>query len=236
MRYIICILIIAILQIIPGLFKYQDYVYDKDKTEYDLAKAEYDSVTIINRNNVLDSLTNAWISTNDTVLRKIKKIKKTPEYGELGYYQKTGRMECEENYRGKLICEPEKQWVTTDYYISGYKKDTIWTEGYKTRDEWTKKASAFAKTEAIKIYPDFHEYNGHEFHYMIKSNSGLDNFLGFIYFVGMAFCFFGLMFNFWNWIESKYNGLWTLFGFFISIIALVSYVMVFIAIWSFLYK
>lgn len=80
-------------------------------------------------------------------------------------------MECEENYRGKLICEPEKQWITTDYYISGYKKDTIWTEGYKTRDEWLKKADDFAKSEAIKIYPDFHEYNGHEFHYLIKAET-----------------------------------------------------------------
>lgn len=169
---IIFVIIISIaLQLIPSSKWYQDYIYDKDKTEYDLAKAEYDSVTIINRNNILDSLTNVWISANDTALRRIKKIKKTPEYGELGYYQKTGRMECEENYRGKLICEPEKQWITTDYYISSYKKDTIWTEGYKTRDEWLKKADDFAKSEAIKIYPDFHEYNGHEFHYLIKAET-----------------------------------------------------------------
>ena len=168
---IFVIIISIVLQLIPSSKWYQDYIYDKDKTEYDLAKAEYDSVTVINRNNVLDSLTNAWISANDTALRRIKKIKKTPEYGELGYYQKTGRMECEENYRGKLICEPEKQWITTDYYISSYKKDTIWTEGYKTRDEWLKKADDFAKSEAIKIYPDFHEYNGHEFHYLIKAET-----------------------------------------------------------------
>lgn len=168
---IFVIIISIVLQLIPSSKWYQDYIYDKDKTEYDLAKAKYDSVTIINRNNILDSLTNAWISANDTALRRIKKIKKTPEYGELGYYQKTGRMECEENYRGKLICEPEKQWITTDYYISGYKKDTIWTEGYKTRDEWLKKADDFAKSEAIKIYPDFHEYNGHEFHYLIKDET-----------------------------------------------------------------
>lgn len=168
---IFVIIISIVLQLIPSSKWWQDYIYDKDKTEYDLAKAEYDSVTVINRNNVLDSLTNAWISANDTALRRIKKIKKTPEYGELGYYQKTGRMECEENYRGKLICEPEKQWITTDYYISGYKKDTIWTEGYKTRDEWLKKADDFAKSEAIKIYPDFHEYNEHEFHYLIKDET-----------------------------------------------------------------
>lgn len=201
MKKIIIIFIILIsiaLQLIPGSKWYQDYVYDKDKTEYDLAKAEYDSVTAINRNNVLDSLTNAWISANDTTLRKIKKIKKTPEYGELGYYQKTGRMECEENYRGKLICEPEKQWVTTDYYISGYKKDTIWTEGYKTRDDWLKKANDFAKSEVIKIYPDFHEYNGHEFHYLIKN--GTYSFVFLLYLV-LSAILYGLVIKFYsNWI------------------------------------
>ena len=190
---IFVIIISIVLQLIPSSKWYQDYIYDKDKTEYDLAKAEYDSVTVINRNNVLDSLTNAWISANDTVLRRIKKIKKTPEYGELGYYQKTGRMECEENYRGKLICEPEKQWITTDYYISGYKKDTIWTEGYKTRDEWLKKADDFAKSEAIKIYPDFHEYNGHEFHYLIKSDTY--SFLFLLYLV-LSAILYGLVIRF----------------------------------------
>ena len=126
---------------------------------------------------------------------ELKKIKKTPEYGELGYYQKTGRMECEENYRGKLICEPEKQWITTDYYISGYKKDTIWTEGYKTRDEWLKKADDFAKSEAIKIYPDFHEYNGHEFHYLIKSDTYF--FLFFLYLV-LSAILYGLVITFFS--------------------------------------
>lgn len=192
---IFVIIISIVLQLIPSSKWYQDYIYDKDKTEYDLAKAEYDSVTVINRNNVLDSLTNAWISANDTALRRIKKIKKTPEYGELGYYQKTGRMECEENYRGKLICEPEKQWITTDYYISGYKKDTIWTEGYKTRDEWLKKADDFAKSEAIKIYPDFHEYNGHEFHYLIKSDTYF--FLFFLYLV-LSAILYGLVIIFFS--------------------------------------
>lgn len=192
---IFVIIISIVLQLIPSSKWYQDYIYDKDKTEYDLAKAEYDSVTVINRNNVLDSLTNAWISANDTALRRIKKIKKTPEYGELGYYQKTGRMECEENYRGKLICEPEKQWITTDYYISGYKKDTIWTEGYKTRDEWLKKADDFAKSEAIKIYPDFHEYNGHEFHYLIKSDT---YFFLFLLYLVLSAILYGLVIIFFS--------------------------------------
>jgi len=202
-------------QIIPGMYYYQDYVYDKDKTEYDLAKTEHDSITIINRNNIIDSLTNAWISVNDTTLRKIKKIKKTPEYGELGYYQRTGRMECEENYRGKLICEPEKQWITTDYYISGYKKDTIWTEGYKTRDEWLKKANDFAKSEAIKIYPDFHEYNGHEFHYLIKSNvtsTGLGMLITFILIILIAI-WYGFLFKFiGGYIEEQFNTLLAFFA------------------------
>lgn len=192
---IFVIIISIVLQLIPSSKWYQDYIYDKDKTEYDLAKAEYDSVTVINRNNVLDSLTNAWISANDTALRRIKKIKKTPEYGELGYYQKTGRMECEENYRGKLICEPEKQWITTDYYISGYKKDTIWTEGYKIRDEWLKKADDFAKSEAIKIYPDFHEYNGHEFHYLIKSDT---YFFLFLLYLVLSAILYGLVIIFFS--------------------------------------
>lgn len=126
---------------------------------------------------------------------ELKKIKKTPEYGELGYYQKTGRMECEENYRGKLICEPEKQWITTDYYISGYKKDTIWTEGYKTRDEWLKKADDFAKSEAIKIYPDFHEYNGHEFHYLIKSDT---YFFLFLLYLVLSAILYGLVIIFFS--------------------------------------
>lgn len=195
----ICI-ILACLHIIPCLGLYQNYAYNKDKTEYDLAKAKYDSATVINRINVLDSLTNVWISANDTALRKIKKIKKTPEYGELGYYQKTGRLECEENYHGKLICEPEKQWITTDYYIRGYKKDTTWTEGYKTRDEWTKKASAFAKTEAIKIYQDFHEYNGYEYHHLTKKYTWMVD----LYVFGAPICFLMLLFGpAVKWADSK---------------------------------
>ena len=198
--FIIVSIIFIALQIIPGLGVYQDHVYKNDRAAYELAKTEYDSITSINRNNAMDSLISIWISSNDTALRKVKKITKTPEYDEYGYYQKTGRWECEEGTRGKLICEPEKRWITTDYYISGYKNDTVWTAGYKSREEWIEKARIFAKNEGQKIYPEFHAYNGHELHYLIKCGS----WLVVLYFVGAALAGLLLFIPYANIIE--YDG------------------------------
>ena len=75
------------------------------------------------------------------------------------------------------------------------KKDTIWTEGYKIRDEWLKKADDFAKSEAIKIYPDFHEYNGHEFHYLIKSDT---YFFLFLLYLVLSAILYGLVIIFFS--------------------------------------
>jgi hypothetical protein len=172
-KVIIPILIIIVcLQIIPGIFKYQTYIYEKDKNEYDLAKASYDTLIAIQREKAVDSLIPVWITTHDTALRKVKKINKTPEYGELGHYKRTGRLECERKYNGKLICEPEKEWVIDDYYIASYKKDTVWTEGYINREAWQIEARKFANEQAKMIYPEFHAYDGHEFHYLLKTSPG----------------------------------------------------------------
>lgn len=203
MKYIIILIIIAIAQIIPCLYKYQDTVYNSDKTAYEHAKTEYDVLVNQKRNIAIDSLMANWTLNNDTALRKIKKIRKIPEYDSYGYYRKTGRLECETKYNGNLVCEPEKEWITTDYYIVGYRKDTIWTDGYKIREEWMAEAYDYAKKEAKKLYPEFHPYNGHEYHYLIKSDSGWNTFLLFLYIVIMGLCVGTILKPYIEWLDSK---------------------------------
>lgn len=157
------------LQIFPVSLKYQDYVYNKDYSEYEQNKTKYDMIINQKRIDIKDSLINIWATNNDTSLRKIEKINKIPEYDSYGYYQNTGRLICENGYNDKLICEPEQKWVTIKRYISGYKQDTIWDSGYKNREEWLIKANEFANNEAKNIYPDFHSYDGHELNFLIKS-------------------------------------------------------------------
>lgn len=59
-------------------------------------------------------------------------------------------------------------------YISSW-NDTIWTEGYKNTLEWKSKANNFAKKEAEKSRLQYKKYDGHEFHYLLKSPSSSSN-------------------------------------------------------------
>ena len=162
----------------PYILSYQDKVYNTDRAKYDAEKSQWDSIQAINFKQTEDSVFNYWIAHNDTSLKTIKKISKQLTYGETGYYKKTGKWECEppSRYSNKLVCEPMKEWVTTDYYVDGYYYDTTWTEGYNNRNEWLKKARNIAYEEAIKHKVDFRPYDGHESHYIIKSESNLAGF------------------------------------------------------------
>lgn len=169
----------------PLIEYYQDKVYEHDRAIYDSLVAKEDSIFEVNK----ERFFNEWKSSNDTTLRKVKNIKKKPTYGELGYYKKTDKLRCsKERFSEDFICEPMKEWVTTDYYIDGYRSDTIWTDGYKNREEWMKKAEKDAIDSAIKERKDI-EYTGHEFHYLIKAESGW--FLIYVLFIG-SFSIFAL--------------------------------------------
>lgn len=154
------------------MWYYQDTVYEADFGKYQSEKTKFDKIQ--------DSLVgiqhqifyNEWIIKNDTTVRTIKKIKKKPNYGELGYYKKTDKLRCsKERFSDDFVCEPIKEWVTTDYYVESYSPDTIWTEGYKERKDWIDIANNYAKTEAEKTRLYFKAYDGHEFHYLLKSPS-----------------------------------------------------------------
>lgn len=180
------IFVCASLYVLIGTYMWyhQDAVYEADYSKYKSEKAEFDKIQ--------DSLVgiqhqifyNEWILKNDTTVRTIKKIKKKPNYGELGYYKKTDKLRCsKERFSDDFVCEPIKEWVTTDYYIESYSPDTIWTEGYKKRDEWIDKVNNYAKIEAEKTRLHFKRYDGHEYHYLLKSpaSSSKTQFLFFIY-------------------------------------------------------
>lgn len=172
----------------PLLLNYQDEVYEHDKAIYDSLVAKEDSIFEVNK----ERFFNEWKSSNDTTLRKVKNIKKKPTYGELGYYKKTDKLRCsKERFSEDFICEPMKEWVTTDYYIDGYRSDTIWTDGYKSREEWIMKAEKAAINLASKERKHI-EYTGHEFHYLIKAQSGW--YLIYVLFCGsfLIFAFYGL--------------------------------------------
>ncbi len=172
----------------PLVSNYQDKVYEHDRAIYDSLVAKQDSIFKVNK----ERFFNEWKFSNDTTLRKVKHIKKRPTYGELGYYKKTGKLRCsKERYSGDFICEPMKEWVTTDYYIDGYRSDTTWTEGYKSREEWIKVGERVATNLANKERK-YTKYTGHEFHYLVKSESGW--YLAYVLFCGsfLIFAFYGL--------------------------------------------
>lgn len=169
----------------PIISNYQDKVYEHDRAIYDSLVAndslvaKEDSIFEVNK----ERFFNEWKSSNDTTLRKVKNIKKRPTYGELGYYKKTDKLRCsKERFSDDFICEPIKEWVTTDYYVDGYRSDTTWTDGYKSRAEWIKRAENVAIDSASAIKKrNYPVYTGHEFHYLIKSESGW-------YLVYLLFC------------------------------------------------
>lgn len=174
----------------PLILNYQDKVYEHDRAIYDSLVVKEDSIFEVNKSRFFDE----WKSTNDTTLRKIKNIKKRPTYGELGYYKKTDKLRCsKQRFSEDFICEPMKEWVTTDYYVDGYRSDTIWTDGYKSREEWIKRAENAAIDSALVIKKrNYPVYTGHEFHYLIKSQSGW--YLVYVLFCGsfLIFAVYGL--------------------------------------------
>ena len=162
----------------PYILSYQDKVYKTDRAKYEAEKAQWDSIQTINFKKAEDSVFNYWIAHNDTSLKTIKKISKKLTYGTNGYYKNTGKRECEptSTYSTKLVCEPIKEWVITDYYVDGHYYDTTWTDGYNNRNEWLNKARNIAHGEAIKHKVEFRPYDGHEYHYIIKDDSNLSTF------------------------------------------------------------
>ena len=157
----------------PFVCYYQDAVYEAERSKYDTEKAHWDSIQTAKAIAVEDSVFKYWVSHNDTALKTIKKISKHPTYSETGYYKKTGKWQCEPetHYSKKLVCEPMKEWVTTDYYVSGYYLDTTWTPGYNNRNEWLNKAHNIAHNEAMRQKEEFHPYDGHEYHFIASSFS-----------------------------------------------------------------
>lgn len=180
--------------LLPCLSMYQDDVYNADRSKYDAEKSQWDSIQTINFKKAEDSVFNYWIAHNDTSLKTIKKISKQLTYGETGYYKKTGKWECEppSTYSNKLVCEPMKEWVTTDYYVDGYYYDTTWTDGYNNRNEWLKKAHNIAHGEAIKHKVEFRPYDGHESHYIFHYNSTAHGLLVMLLMIGIIASFFTL--------------------------------------------
>lgn len=156
----------------PFVYYYQDAIYERDRAIYEAEKAQWDSIQTRKATLIEDSVFTYWIAHNDTSLKAIKKITKSPTYGENGYYRKNGKWSCEpeSRYSKKLICEPMKEWIVTDYYINGYQVDTTWTTGYNTRNEWINKAHSIAHNEAVRQKQDFRPYDGHKFHWIVAAN------------------------------------------------------------------
>lgn len=152
----------------PFVLYYQDAVYESDRAIYETEKNQWDSIQTYKTKLIEDSVFTYWISHNDTTIKTIKKITKTPTYGYVGYYRKNGKWSCEpETYHSsKLICEPMKEWVVTDSYVNGYQLDTTWTPGYKDRNEWLNKAHNIAHNEAMRQNQEFRPYDGHEYHWI----------------------------------------------------------------------
>ncbi len=170
---IICAIFIGVFLFLQS---YQDKVYYADRAKYDAEKSQWDSIQTIYIKKAEDSVFNYWVAHNDTSLKKIKKITKKLTYSPTGYHKKTDKLECElpnRRHSNKFVCEPIKEWVTTGYYVDGHYYDTTWTGGYNNRDEWIKKARNIAHAEAIKHKVEFKPYDGHEFHYIIKTESVL---------------------------------------------------------------
>lgn len=132
---------------------YVDSLFQREYSIYESEKLKFDSIETDRINSIKDSIYLVWLANNDTTLKTIKKINKKPNYDEHGYYRKTGKFICKFKNIDETICEPEKEWIVTDYYINGYVLDTIWTAGYDNRNQWLNKANIFAQTETNKISP-----------------------------------------------------------------------------------
>lgn len=154
----------------PATVKYEKIVYTEDMEAYNYEKQEFEQDEDSKEKSRVDSLIDVWASKNDTTIRTIQKITKEPIYDWYGYYKKTGNYICEKDYHelGKIKskCVPEKVFVPTDSYVSGYKRDTTWTAGYKNRDEWKNKAYSWASETSKLCRSKFREYDGHEERYL----------------------------------------------------------------------
>jgi hypothetical protein len=132
---------------------YVDKLYQHEYSIYESEKSRFDSIETNRINIIKDSIYNAWLANNDTTLKTIKKINKKPNYGAHGYHRKTDKLICKYKDKNEAICEPEKEWIITDYYINGYVLDTLWTDGYDDRNQWLNKANIFVQTKTNKISP-----------------------------------------------------------------------------------
>ena len=189
------------------LYSYQDKVYWSDRDNYNAEKSQWDSIQTIYVKKAEDSVFNYWIAHNDTSIRKIKKITKKLTYASSGYYKKTDKLECERPSRhsDKYVCEPIEERVITGYYVSGHYYDTTWTNGYKNRDEWIKKARNIAHTEALKHKVEFRPYDGHKYQYIIKSGSWLMIFILVYSLPGVVIGLVSLLSVFLRWLTSLFG-------------------------------
>lgn len=159
----------------PAAVKYEKVVYTEDMEAYTHEKQEFEEDEALKDKARTDSLVTVWISNNDTTLRAIQKITKEPVFDWYGYNRKTGNYICNRDYEPgniadrKYKCVPETEFVPTSQYISGYKRDTTWTEGYKNRNEWQKKAYVWASETSKRYTAKFKDYDGHD-EYFLSNN------------------------------------------------------------------
>ena len=184
-------ILIAIVISMPILTTYENYVYERDQEEFRKQEQVYDSTEFVRVTRLMDSLYAGWVATHDTSLRELVRVDKRPTYSDRGKLQKTGRMVCKERKEnGNLVCEPEIKFVVTGSYVSGYTMDTVWTEGYNSRDEWEEEAWEYARKEAeatIELLP----YTGHEKDFL-ENSMGV---FSYIYILFYLAAFFILFFN-----------------------------------------
>lgn len=135
--------------------------YNRDRAIYETQKLAHDSILEARISFLRDSLYDAWVASNDTALRTIQEVHKTPTYAERGYNRKTGRWVCKSRLETKdAICEPETEFVVTGHDIAGYTMDTLWTPGYENRTDWMRKAWEFSRHEAERYRVEL-PYTGH---------------------------------------------------------------------------
>ena len=141
---------------------YIDNAWEKsDRAIYEAQKDAYDRIQDAKVDSIKYAMFDEWAATHDTTLRTIREVRKKPEFSEKGYDRKTGKMICKERLKTKdMVCEPETEFVVTGYYVSGYSSDTVWTPGYRTRDEWMTEGLAYAREESERHRVEL-EYTGH---------------------------------------------------------------------------
>lgn len=167
------------------MWYHQDTVYENDYNKYQIEKQNFDKTQDSSIEIQSKKFYNEWIANNDTTIRKIKKIE---HYGGFWYTDtKTSVTEdascisaCKSNYIERDLrtacfskCIKIIKYNEAEY-LSKW-NDTIWTGGYKNRLEWQTKANDFAKKEAEKNRLQYKKYDGHEFHYLLKSPSSSSN-------------------------------------------------------------